>query len=615
MKSKNDIEVKRWIRPLPERLINKIAAGEVIERPAAVLKELVENALDAGSTRIDITVEKSGTKRIIVADNGCGIDPDQIEIAFGRHATSKINNFDDLEHIASFGFRGEALPSVASVSRTRMVSKTADADSGREIIVEAGVVQSVKPVAAPVGTTVEVADLFFNTPARKKFLKSEATESQHLTRNATALALSAPQAGFSYTINGRKLFALTDRETDLKTRTARLLLGNTADHLFAVQSEGEGMRINAYLSYPMFCRRNQTGLYLFINNRYIRSQVIVHGVTSGYAELLERGHYPVGSVFITVDPAQVDVNVHPTKAEVRLSDERRVHDSIHQAVKRSLRETGELPTPRVVGNGAMASGGYTASEAVRHLKAAGPIRPANDDPNLLRELYRDGTKTESFSPTSESSQTESLPASEHTQTTTANDRLFDPEYARYMGQFGGLYLLFSSGDNLFVVDQHAAHERILYEETLRVVEHGGAASQSLLFPVTIDLPADQYALYERASDVLTASGFIVEPFGPSTVMMSAVPSALSRQSPEKLFTEIITDVGEHQRAGFDIKKSIAQSMACRASIMSGDKISEDEARALVTQLSRTKNRHTCPHGRPIILKITRYELDVKFGRK
>ncbi|MBN2227804.1 MAG: DNA mismatch repair endonuclease MutL [candidate division Zixibacteria bacterium] len=615
MTDKDAVTTKRWIRPLPERLINKIAAGEVIERPAAVLKELVENSLDAGATRIDITVEKSGTKSIIVADNGCGIDPDQIEIAFGRHATSKINNFDDLEHIASFGFRGEALPSVASVSRTRMVSKTAAADSGREIIVEAGVVQSVKPVAAPIGTTVEVANLFFNTPARKKFLKSEATESQHLTRNATALALSAPQAGFSYMINGRKLFTLTDQETDRKTRTARLLLGNNADQLFGVQSASEGMHVSAFLSYPMYCRRNQTGLYVFINNRYIRSQVIVHGVTSGYAELLERGHYPVGTVFITVDPAQVDVNVHPTKAEVRLSDERRVHDILHQAVKRSLREAGELPTPHVVGNATSIPHGFTVSEAVRRLKTAEPARSANDNPNLLRELYRDQAPPE---PQSQSVEIlSSAPEIESGQPiqTSSDHGPFDPERARYLGQFGGLYLLFSSGDNLFVVDQHAAHERILYEETLRVVDHGGAASQNLLFPVTIDLPADQYALYEEASEVLTASGFIVEPFGPRTVMLSAVPSALSRQSPEMLFVSIISDVGEHQRAGFDIKKSIAQSMACRASIMSGDKITEDEARALVVQLSRTENRHTCPHGRPITLKISRYELDVKFGRK
>jgi len=613
MPEQNATNKKRWIRPLPERLINKIAAGEVIERPAAVLKELVENALDAGATRIDVTIEKSGTKSIRVTDNGCGIDPDQIEIAFGRHATSKINNFDDLEHIASFGFRGEALPSIASVSRTRLVSKTADADSGREIIVEAGVVQSVKPVAAPVGTTVEVANLFFNTPARKKFLKSEATESQHLTRNATALALSAPQTGFLYTINGRKLFALTDRETDLRTRTARLLLGNNADQLFAVQSEVDGMSIRACLSFPMFCRRNQTGLYLFINNRYIRSQVVVHGVTSGYAELLERGHYPVGSVFITVDPTQVDVNVHPTKAEVRLTDERRVHDILHQAVKRSLRASGELPTPHVVGDTSAPPKGYSASEAIRRLKAAETTGPANSDPNLLRELYRDRSQPATSPLTTEPPQSEPTEP-DMTRPASAETGSFDPDRALFMGQFGGLYLLFASGENLYVVDQHAAHERILYEETLHVVEHGGAASQNLLFPVTVDLPADQYALYEQAADVLTASGFIVEPFGPRTVMLSAVPAALSRQSPEKLFTAIICDVGEHQQAGFDIKKSIAQSMACRASIMSGDRISEDEARALVIQLSRTKNRHTCPHGRPIILKISRYELDVKFGR-
>ncbi len=269
---------KRWIRPLPERLINKIAAGEVIDRPANVLKELVENSLDADATRIGIIIEKSGTKRITIIDNGCGIETDQVEIAFSRHATSKIGDFRDLDNLLSYGFRGEALPSIGSISKTTLTTKTREAETGTEIIIEGGVVQSLKPVSSPVGTKIEVENLFFNTPARRKFLKSEATEAQHLTRNATALAIAAEGVGFSYTINGRKLFTLTDSDSSVKMRVADLLISGDADQLLEVRTEVSGLKAEAFLSYPLYCRRNQQGLYLFINRRYIKSQALVHGV-------------------------------------------------------------------------------------------------------------------------------------------------------------------------------------------------------------------------------------------------------------------------------------------------------------------------------------------------
>ncbi|UCD17971.1 MAG: DNA mismatch repair endonuclease MutL [Candidatus Zixiibacteriota bacterium] len=606
----------RWIRPLPERLINKIAAGEVIERPAAVLKELVENSLDAGSTQIDIIVEKSGTRRIVVIDNGCGINPDQIEIAFARHATSKISNFDDLDQLRSFGFRGEALPSIGSVSKTRMVSKTAEADTAMEIIIEAGVVRSLKPASAPIGTRVEVENLFFNTPARRKFLKSETTEAQHLTRNATALALSTPEVAFSYIINNRKLFSLTPRENDPETRVARLLLAGSADQLFHAETATNELKVQAYLSFPLFCRRNQYGLYIFINNRYIKSPTLVHAVTSGYAELLERGSYPAGAVFLTLNPAEVDVNVHPTKAEVRLSDERRIHDILHHIVRRSLRESGQLPTPRIVaGEQKALSDGHTAQEALRRLQSPSIPRPASTNTSLLRELYGKDEKPIAAANMPLPPVSENEPIISDRQTIRPDNGLPDFDAAIFMGRFSGVYLLFAGGDQLYIVDQHAAHERIIYEETMRNVEDGSGVSQNLLFPVNVDLPADQYALYENAAAVLKAAGFETEPFGPSTVMLSAVPSVLAKQSPERVFMGILADVEAARKAGSDLKKGIAQSIACRASVMAGDRVTEEEARALLRQLAQTKSRHSCPHGRPVILTITKYELDSKFGRK
>jgi DNA mismatch repair protein MutL len=610
----NTTAKKRWIRPLPERLINKIAAGEVIERPAAVLKELVENALDAGATAIDIDIEKSGTKRILITDNGCGIEPDQIEIAFSRHATSKISDFDDLERLISFGFRGEALPSIASVSRTRLVSKTHDAENGMEIIIEGGVVQSLKPVAASVGTTVEVENLFFNTPARRKFLKSEATEASYLNRNAIAMALSSSGVAFKYRINGRRLFELSAADNDPKARVARILLQNNIEQLMSVFGDTSDVKIEAYLSYPLYCRTGQTGLYLFINHRFIKSPGLAHGVVSGYRELLQKGQYPVGAVFMHVDPAQVDVNVHPTKAEVRLSQESKIHDLLHEAVKRTLRATGVLPTPNVLGS-PPASPQKTTPQYNDY--RAQPAAARDIDITLLKKLYRGENEMDStpdsFNAGHDSHKTPIIVGPAVDNITAPPE---EPEFERfqYLGQFGTLYLLFSDRDVLFIVDQHAAHERVLYEQTLAAIERGCGVSQSLLFPVHIELSADRFALYEMTATVLQSSGFDAEPFGATTVLLSAVPAALSKKSPEKAFDEIIADIEQADRAGSDIKNNIAQSIACRGAVMHGDKMTETEARALIRRLYRCHNHHTCPHGRPIVLRLTRDELDAKFGR-
>ncbi len=614
--SNNPAIKKRWIRPLPERLINKIAAGEVIERPAAVLKELVENALDAGAASIDVDIEKSGTKRIVVTDNGCGIEPDQIEIAFSRHATSKISDFNDLEKLISFGFRGEALPSIASISRTRLVSKTADADSGMEIIIEGGVVQSLKPVAAPDGTKVEVENLFFNTPARRKFLKSEPTEASYLNRNAIAMALSSSGVAFKYRINGRRLFELSETDNNPKSRTARILLQNKVDQLMTVISDVSDVKIEAYLSYPLYCRNGQTGLYMFINNRFIKSPGLAHGIVSGYKELLQKGQYPVGAVFMSVDPAQVDVNVHPTKAEVRLSQERMIHDLLHEAVKRTLRETGILPTPTVLGPPPSLPG--ETGPRFDHQAVPSQQQPTkNLDISLLKKLYRGEAEENTAGQSHAEPVHVGLPAAEETPAIEPGSTpTVEPEFERYqyLGQFAKLYLMFSDQNMLYIVDQHAAHERVLYEQTLAAMDKGSGVSQNLLFPVNIELAADRYSLFEMAAEALEASGFVAEPFGATTVLLSAVPAALSKKSPEKSFDEIITDIERADRAGFDLRKSIAQSIACRGAVMHGDKTTETEARALISQLYACRNHHTCPHGRPVILRLTKDELDAKFGR-
>jgi len=608
---------KRWIRPLPERLVNKIAAGEVIERPAAVLKELVENSFDAGARRIEIVIEKSGTKLISVIDDGCGINAEQLEIAFSRHATSKISDFGDLNNLRSYGFRGEALPSIGSVSRIKMVTRTASSDVGAEIVIEGGVVQSVKPAASSIGTKVEVRDLFFNTPARRKFLKAESTEARHLTRNAIALALSAPGVRFNYKINGRRLFTLDESHSDMNRRTGTLLLGRGDSRLIEVLSESPVMKIAAFLSSPDEVRQNQNSLYIFINGRFIKSPTIIHAVRAGYGELLPKGNYPVGAVFLEIDPANVDVNVHPTKAEVRLSQERQVHDIVYQAVKRTLRgEGGEhIHETKIISESAPKK--LTAAEAIHHAQAFKPPVDTIASQTVLKELY--GRRDQP--------QADVIPKADTIIGTETNDILkkdikgpeqdFDPERLNYVGSFSGLYIIFKAGDNLLIIDQHAAHERVLFEENLGLIEDGGSGgvSQNLLFPVNIELPPERFALYEESREVLKSAGFVVEPFGTRTVLLSAVPVSLSKKSPESVFYNIMEDVENLQKAGYDMRKAVAESMACRAAVMAGDRLDEEEALALFKRLMKTKNRHCCPHGRPTFLKISKKELDVKFGRK
>jgi DNA mismatch repair protein MutL len=610
MKNNTEHIGKHWIRPLPERLVNKIAAGEVIERPAAVLKELVENSFDAGADRIDITVEKSGTRLITIIDNGRGIPADQVEVAFSRHATSKISDFNDLEQLLTFGFRGEALPSIASVAKTRMITRTVDEDTGTVIIIEGGVLQSVKPTAAPVGTTVEVRDLFFNTPARRKFLKTELTEARYLNRNAVALALSAPRVAISYQINGRRLFSLDKNINSIKSRVAHLLANGDDRDLVEIDGRSDSLEISGCLTLPGRARQNRYGLYLFVNGRFISSPSILHAVISGYGELLPRGNYPLGAVFLEVDPLKVDVNVHPTKAEVRLSDEKLIHDFLYQVVKRTLRGTDDMPLhhPDQPKTGTEATKTMSAAEAVRRMKNYSPPVDFKSVQTDLEKLYQKPDQTDSSVSQTADRRTDTI------QPVSPESPMEKPGEYIYLGQLAGLYLLFKTENRLIIIDQHTAHERVLYETNMRCITEHMAVSQNLLFPINIDLSADFYALYEEAAETLNAAGFEVRPFGARTVIITAVPTDLSKKSPEKIFQEILADVENLKEAGFDLRKAVAQSLACRAAVMAGDRMTEKEAHALLKQLLKCENYHCCPHGRPTIINLTKEELDTKFGR-
>jgi len=606
---------KNPIRPLPERVINKIAAGEVIERPAAVVKELVENSIDAGADRIEIIIEKSGTRLIKIVDNGHGIEENQVEIAFSRHATSKISSFDDLNNLYSYGFRGEALPSIASISRMRMVTRTGDARLGTEIIYEGGVLKSRQPVSAPPGTTVEVENLFYNTPARRKFLKSESTEARHISRTAMALALGRSGVGFTYSLNGRKVFTVAPEE-DMKSRVARIL--GEGQKYVQVEGETELVRVTGYVGTPGNVQNNRYGQFIFINNRYIHSPSLSHAFVAGYGELIPRGTFPVGALLLNVDASEVDVNVHPTKAEVRLSHEREVHDALFRIVRDSLQQDGIVPavsgkpaatTPGRGGTGRGVGPGQPTSGYV-----PGVYQSADSDPQLLSELYR-GAAGGISGPdhvTVDRKTGEVLEPEDHIE--PIRDTAGGSSDFRVIGRLASLYLLLQIGDDLYVVDQHTAHERVLYEETLAQIERSAVDAQTLLFPAQMDLNPEQFVIFEETAELLNASGFKVSAFGGRTVNIEAIPSVLSGKAPEEAFIRVLDDLSSDRRAGHDLKKTAAQSIACRSAVMAGDKLSDQEAAHLVTRLLSCENRYSCPHGRPTFVKISRQDLDKQFGR-
>ncbi|MDZ4722425.1 MAG: DNA mismatch repair endonuclease MutL [candidate division Zixibacteria bacterium] len=614
----------RWIRPLSERLINKIAAGEVIERPSAVVKELVENALDAGATSIDVFIEQSGVGLIKIVDNGCGIAAEQIEIAFSRHATSKISNFSDLDSIQSYGFRGEALPSIASVSRMRMTSRPASQETAMEIRFEGGVLQSKLISSCVPGTIVEVADLFFNTPARRKFLKAESTESRHISRTMTALAIGRFDVGFSFTVNSRNIFSLPPRGT-LGNRVSELLGGQK--QFIEVTGERGPVKLHGFIGLPESSQRDRWGQYIFINGRLVQSITLGHAFAAGYGELLPRGQYPIGALLLTIDPSEVDVNVHPAKTEVRLSREREIHDTIHQLIKSVIRKDDIIPTfhsfaePELQGRQLNALIFRPSLESSQYSqKQFSPSASATqehttgirDDKSEFRVDPVTGEILDEPMPALPTFRDENLPQPANQITLPGSDTA--NEELSLVGRFADLYLLFQRGKNLLIVDQHTAHERVLFEQTLRDLERESMIAQRLLLPVQINLSPEQFALFDEAQLILKSSGFEASHFGGRTIMIDAVPAILSRKSPERITLKILDDIGSLRKTGYDLKKAVAQSVACRAAVMKGDKLSDREAVGLIQSLLRCENMYSCPHGRPTFVKITSRDLDRQFGR-
>ncbi len=580
------------IRRLSDAVAAKIAAGEVVERPAAAVKELVENALDAGAGRIDVTIEQGGRRLVEVADDGCGMTPAEARLALERHATSKIRTADDLLAIATYGFRGEALGSIAAVSRFALVSRVREAVAGIRLEVEGGQVVADRPTGAPSGTTITVRDLFFNLPARRQFLRSPATETAQVVDVVSRLALARPDVAVSLMVDGR-LAVSGRRDADLAERLDALL-GPEAPPLVPVDAAEGGLAVSGRISPPGASRAGAGSLHLFVNGRPVRDRSLLHAALQGSRHGHEPGRYPMGALFVVLPPHLVDVNVHPQKAEVRFRDPAAVHGLVARAVEAALVQAGALPAA-VRGDAPASLDGPTPAE----VRARG-VQEAIESYLARAERRPDAGPTwvEAAAPAPR-----------------AAGRFVG---LRYIGQLRASYLLCEGEEGLVVVDQHAAHERLRFERLRRAIADGTPAAARLLVPRAVTLRADRAALVAERAAVLASLGLEVEPFGPmGTLRVTAVPLGLEAHDPAPLLEAVADDLeGLSPAQPLEAARDhLLATVACHGAVTFRQALDPAEARALLSDLDRFAVTGACPHGRPVSRLIGFGELERLFDRR
>jgi DNA mismatch repair protein MutL len=597
------------IRILPEILSNKIAAGEVIERPASVVKELVENALDAGATRILIELKNAGKSLIRVADNGIGMNRDDSLLAVERYATSKLLTDADLFSIRTLGFRGEALPSIAAVSRLSVESRDKDSEAGARILVSGGRVQTVSEIGAPVGTQVSVQDLFFNTPARRKFMKSDATELGHIADGVARIALAWPGVMFRIDHNGKPLKNWP--ATEPEARISDVLGAQTRGALFPVRGASGALSIGGYAAGADVTRSTSQGIHLFVNHRFIRDRTIQHALVAGYGNRLMRGRFPVAALFITAPFEQVDVNVHPTKHEVRFADPRCLHHLVQTAIQTAV-EASEKPkwtqparqAPAVVAElpDGFENPGLTAPEetpaaagAILPLPPTRPVAPGEPVPIAPERP--------------------SAPSQAHEQAPLWREGRFSG--LRVIGQFRDTYILCESREKaLILIDQHAAHERIRYEALCREGQDRPGESQRLLIPETVELGFDGARVLQGLLSDLDRLGIEIAPFGGNAFVITAAPSLLTGKPISPLILEIVEKTSQlGVSSGTDkTLDQLRKLMACHSAIRAKQRLADREIQALLEQLDHCEDPSHCPHGRPTWIRWELTEIEKSFRR-
>jgi DNA mismatch repair protein MutL len=592
------------IRLLPPQLINQIAAGEVVERPASVAKELIENSLDAGADRIEIEAEQGGVKLLRLRDNGSGIAREDLPRALARHATSKIAALADLEKVATLGFRGEALPSIASVSRLTLTSRVREAPTawslGSDGSEEAG---EPVPASHPVGTTVEVRDLFYNTPARRKFLRAEKTELGHLETLLRRIALARGDVGVRFVHNGRPVFDLPAGEGGDVThkRLAELVGEGFLEHALAVEEEAMGLRLAGWVASPGFSRSQADLQFFYVNGRMVRDKLVTHAVRQAYQDVLHHGRHPAYVLYLWLPPVLVDVNVHPAKHEVRFREGRQVHDFLFRALHRCLAEgvsagqlSGHLPEPPTTGPAAAVSAPEPHQQAM-------PLRVAERPAGYTGFAFEAQRPWPGRAPTA--------------QTPPADERTV-PQLGFALAQLGGVYILSQAEDGLIIVDMHAAHERIGYERLKRAWDEGQVRAQPLLVPLAVQVSPREADLAESGAALFEQLGLRVERLGEGSLVVREIPAVLQGADPERLLRDLLADLvvhGTSARIREEINQVLA-TMACHRAVRANRRLTVEEMNALLREMERTERADQCNHGRPTWVRLSERELDRLFMR-
>lgn len=641
------------IKVLSQHLVNKIAAGEVVERPASVIKEMMENSIDADATRISVEVEDGGKKLIRISDNGCGISSDDLALAFAPHATSKIAGDDNLFAIATFGFRGEALASIASVSHVEIVSRPPDAVEGAKMLISAGQPQPIVPAPAAVGTTITVSKLFFNIPARRKFLRTANTEMGHITEQFTRIALAHTEVQLSLTHNGRNLYDLPADQT-LTKRIGELFTPELTDGLFPIQRKDRNVEITGLIGHPQQSRTGTKWQYVFLNGRHIHDRFITHAIREAYRGVLEINRQPIVFLFLRVPFETVDVNVHPAKTEVRFADSNLIHSQVLAAIRDRLLSS-DLTVSVRTGNGSIPSGSSNGGSA------RGSMLPDDrqDRQQHIRQAMADFFKTASktstkpiYAPAESAFRT---PGQAHTPpvgtqqpptsaqrpngpSQTAPSTSPPPLYSQVPAaaeiadndkaqsgddldtapvmQIHNSYLVTQSNDGLIIIDQHALHERIIYEKLSHQLAQGPLTSQRSLIPEIVDVTTRQMAMIEEQTDILADLGITLEQFGPHSIAIQSFPMLFDKASPGPFVTDLLDLLVE--QSGLltreELIHHVLDMMACKAAVKAGDPLTDSEIRALLQQQHLIQRTATCPHGRPTTISLTLTELEKQFKR-
>jgi DNA mismatch repair protein MutL len=616
---------------LPPSVVTKIAAGEVIERPASVVKELLENSVDAGATRIDIDLDAGGTELIRVVDDGCGIPADDLPLAFASHATSKLRDADDLFAIATMGFRGEALASISGVAKVTLQSRPPEQASGAELRSDGGALSVVRPWNGAPGTRIEVRHLFYNVPVRKKFLKSVATELGHVCEAVTRLALANPHLHLTLRHNGKLVYDIP-ASAGLTDRIALFFGGDVRDALYMLDSGPGPLRLTGFVADPKCDRGNSKLQYLFVNGRWFRDRSVAHALSEAYRGLVMTGRYPVAFLFLTVPPDKVDVNVHPTKAEVRFQENSLVYSLVRATVK--IRLLKENLVPRLEAPAGQESGLRSQESAPDPMlfsprqEVADRIVAPWERPDWRREeplpptpSPKRGGGDEPVAPSVSPPRFgegpgEGLSSPTPPATPQAAPEPFPLPAPGTALQVHDAYLVLETPDGMLVIDQHALHERILFEQFRRRIREGRLEVQRLLIPEPIDLPAEQAALVLEAADALRELGLHVSDFGGNTVLLESYPTLLGRRPPHEIFQGVVDYLLSKERPPTRdaLLHALTATMACKAAVKAGDRLTPEEIAYLLHLRQLAEDSHHCPHGRPTSLLFSRQELDKQFRR-